>query len=110
MNIFISRKNPNIDEEIHLLENRLEEIFQPVIPRAEFIDDLRHRLQTREIVVSPGTLPKKVSSGLLVAGGILGSVLMIITGIRGVISMVSVVRLVIEYFNRDTQKQQATPA
>jgi len=103
-------KDPNRDEDLKLLESQLTAVLQPLDPRPEFVKSLRFQLATREIQVAPALLPRKVSNGLLVAGGVVGSILMLITSIRGLISLVSVIGLVFQRFNRNPQNQQITPA
>lgn len=110
MKLFRRVPDQSLDQDLKILETQLAATFQRVTPRLEFVNDLRSRLAAREIQPVSALLPKKVSSGLLVAGGILGSLLMIITGIRGLISLVGVVGLVLQFFNRDAQRRQLAPA
>ncbi len=110
MKLYKRRTDQNLGQELKFLETQLAATFQQVLPRPEFVSDLRSRLATREIQPVSALLPQKVSNGLLVAGGILGGLLMIITGIRGLISLVGVVGLVFQFFTRNTQRRQLAPA
>jgi hypothetical protein len=110
MNLFNFRKDPNKDAKLELLEQQLSAVLHPIDPRPEFVSNLRFRLRTREIQAAPALLPRNLSSGLLVAGGVLGSLVMLITSIRGILSLISVISLVFQYFNRNPHNHPATPA
>ena len=110
MKLFRREPDQNLDQDLKALETQLAATFRWMTPRPEFVSDLRSRLATREIQPVSALLPQKVSSSLLVAGGILGSLLMVITGIRGLISLVGVVGLVFQFFNRNAQRRQLAPA
>ena len=104
------RADPHLDDDLRKLKGRLREALQPVALRPDFVSGLQSRLLAGDIQVIPPGLPRKISNGLLVAGGIFGSILMIMASIRGLLSLISVVGLVIQYLNKDSQGQQATPA
>jgi hypothetical protein len=107
---FFRRKDPTIEADLKKLEMQLRLTLQPVAPRLDFVNSLQARLLSGTFQSGAKPLPQKISHGLIVFGGILGSILMIITGIRGLISLISLVRLVIQTMNRNVQKRQATPA
>jgi hypothetical protein len=104
------RKDPGIDEELKKLEMKLLATLQPVAPRLDFVNNLQVRLLSGKFRSGSKPLTKNVPHGILVFGGILGSIVMIITGVRGLIALVTVVRLVIQNMNRNSQKRQASPA
>jgi len=110
MKLFRRVPDQKLNQDLKSLEMQLAATFRRVTPRPEFVIDLRSRLVTREIQSVSALLPQKVSSGLLVAGGIIGSLLMVITGIRGLVSLVGVVGLVVQFFNRNVQRRQLAPA
>jgi hypothetical protein len=68
-----------LTRDLRKIENRLQEVLQPIKPPAVFVSDLRERLD-QEMIKKAKT--KKVRTGLLVAGGVLGLVALIITIIR----------------------------
>ncbi|MBM3145744.1 MAG: hypothetical protein FJ010_12410 [Chloroflexi bacterium] len=77
----------------------MTETFRPVAPRQEFTADLRSRLMayrprsTQEIVVrSRQAAPR----GWLLAGGVVGGLLMLIVGIRGLLSIVGLIGLFVQ--------------
>jgi hypothetical protein len=109
MNLF-RRKDPTIAEDLKRLEMQLRLTLQPVAPRLDFVNSLQARLLSSPFQSAAKPLPQKISHAILVFGGILGSILMIVTGIRGLISLVSVVRLVVQTLSRNSQKRQTTPA
>ncbi len=105
------RKDPRLKEDLQHLEQQLAVILQPVSPRPGFVRDLRKALMAREI--QPATSKwnlQMLDKRLLVAGGVLGGVLMLLTSIRGIISLISVVGLLIQWFTRNSQRRQTTPA
>lgn len=107
MDIF-QRKKPGLDLELLKLENQLVRTLQPVVPRNEFIRDLKSRLFTGEFQISKRRIPQTLSNTLLVIGGIIGSLIMLIASIRGILSLISVVVTLIQ--TKNTQKQQVTTA
>ena len=72
-------KKSNLSKDLLRIEGRLKEVFQPISPRIAFVEELRLRLD-QEMVKK--TKSKKVRTGLLVAGGVVGLVVMVITLIR----------------------------
>jgi hypothetical protein len=108
---FLSKKRPNQNDDLRKLEKQLMTNLQPVFPRAEFVRELGAKLADKEIITTPKLLiSKKVSNGLLVAGGVVGSLIMIITSIRGLISIIGIVGYLIQFLNRDSQGQHTSPA
>jgi len=72
-------KKGNLSKGLLRIEGRLQEVFQPISPRIAFVEELRLRLD-QEMVKK--TKSKKVRTGLLVAGGIVGLAVMVVTLIR----------------------------
>ena len=72
-------KKSNLSKDLLRIEGRLQEVLQPVSPRIAFVEELRSRLD-QEMVKR--TKSKKVKTGLLVVGGIVGLAVMVITLIR----------------------------
>ncbi len=91
------RKQKNID--LSKLESHLAGRLRPVAPRQEFMADLRSRLiafQPRSaqdvIVQSKPEMPR----AWIVAGGVVGSLLMLIVSIRGLLSLAGLIGLFIQ--------------
>jgi hypothetical protein len=72
-----------LPRDLRRIENRLQKALQPVTPPAAFVQDLRGRLD-QEMVKKQKS--KKVTSGLLIAGGLLGMVALVVTIIRSLTS------------------------
>ena len=105
------KKNaPDYEHDLKKLEMQLKASLRPVSPRTEFVRDLGAKLVKREIIISPKTLiSKNASNALLVIGGVVGSFIMIITSIRGLISILGVVGYLLKYFHRNSKQQQISP-
>ncbi len=93
-----------LSKDLLKIERRIQSVLQPVQPPAVFIQDLRERLD-QEMVKK--TKSKKVRTGLLVAGGIVGIAVMIITLIRSIASLPSVVKSISEKLPRIKKREQA---
>ena len=72
-----------LPRDLKRIENRLQEVLQPITPPAAFVQDLRGRLD-QEMVKKHKS--RKVTSGLLIAGGVLGAAALLITLIRSLTS------------------------
>ena len=103
------QKKSELVEELQDLEKILHENLIPVDPRPQFVNDLRRALLRQFInaEISPSRQHKILHTGLLVTSGILGSIVVIITGIRGVVSLVGVVGLVISWFKQNSHSSVA---
>ena len=104
------RKDPNIEEDLKKLEVHLRAALQPVTIRPQFIENLKARLKSGDFPTVLRHIPQRLSQVLLLAGGILGSLMVIIAGIRGLVSLVFVLGQLIQRMNKNTQRQEATPA
>jgi hypothetical protein len=82
------------------IENRLKKALQPVQPSLAFVEDLRGQLD-KEMLNKVKT--KKVKTGLLVAGGIVGAVVMVITVIRSIMNWPKTIQSVAEKFRKREQ-------
>ena len=89
-------KNENT-EDFQDLELKLQTYLVPVTPRPDFVDGLRKNLlkQVPEISFVIGPQEQKLQTGVLIAGGVLGATAMFLTGIRGAVSIVGVIGLLI---------------
>ena len=103
-----NRNSTGFDMEIKRLERHLELVLHPVAPRPAFIKNLKARLFAGDLPPETSRIPVKVSNILLVAGGVVGSVLMVIASVRGILSLINILGSYIN--NRNSQNQQITPA
>lgn len=100
-------------QELEEIEEKLDAVLCPVEPRQEFVGDLRERLMSRfavEVADSAEDAERESSTGWLLAGGVIGTVLMLITSIRGLLSIAGLVGLLIQYFNQRKQGPASQPA
>lgn len=109
MRIFKKQK-PEIEQDLKMLENKMLEYLQPVPPRKEFVSSLYQRIMALDMPETQGLLGGYASKRLLVAGGIIGSILIVITSIRGLISLLGMLGLVVQYIQRNGRRQQVKPA
>ena len=97
-------KNKDLDK----VENHLQRNFIPIIPSQDFVAGLRNNLliqfpqEVEEIVAEQRT---KLQTGLVVTGGIFGGILIVLSGVRGFVSLLGVFILLINWF-RNHQKLQ----
>jgi len=94
----------NLSRDLRRVENRLQEALRPVTPPAVFVADLRERLD-QEMVKKTKT--KKVRTGLLVAGGIVGLVALVITIIRKLTTWEKQAISFTKYLPKFRKRQQA---
>lgn len=108
MKIF-RREDPDLESSLKRLENQLMEALQPVPPRRQFVNSLYIKMVAKDFPTATPGFSQKVSNGVLITGGIVGSVIMLVTGIRGLISLISFVGLVFQHLSRGSRRQQTTP-
>ncbi len=98
-------KKNEIGEEFRGLELKLQTTLIPVAPRPEFVEALRKRLlkQVSEIDLILEPQSQKLQTGLLITGGVLGAIAMVLTGVRGVVSIAGVIGLLISIIKQNSQ-------
>lgn len=100
-------KPKELDEDMQKFENKLQHILIPVKPNTRFVHSLRHNIKQRyvELELQPGQ-PKRtvLQMGLLLSGGIIGSFFVVLTGFRGMISVIGLVGLLINWHKRYSQE------
>ena len=99
------RKKEN-DTDLLGLENLLQRNLVPVVPTQEFVAGLRKSLLNQipqEVELTLTTQKRKLQTGLVITGGILGGVLVILSGVRGIISFVGIFALLINWFRQYSQ-------
>ena len=109
MNIF-RNKQYDIEADLKRLESQLDEYLSPVIPSLSFTSNLKALILSGKIPLKRRLLSEKMTSRLLFAGGVIGSFVMLITSIRGLISLIHVITLLIKNSNKNTQEKQASLA
>lgn len=97
-------KKSYLSKDLLRIERRLQEVFQPISPRTAFVEELRLRLD-QEMVRK--TKSKKVKTGLLVAGGIVGLAVMVITLIRSLTTWPSKLQAISKNLPRLRKPEQA---
>ncbi len=108
-----NRKQHTLD--LEKIEARLAAAMQPVSPRAEFVSDLRARLLKSAPAPSP-TLQLDIAGkansprGWLVAGGVAGSAVMLIIGLRGLLSIVGLIGLLLQRRQSEEPLPATSPA
>lgn len=100
-------------EDLAAIESYLRSLMEPVAPRAQFIKNLRARLFGRATHDETGLEVDFAPNYVLIAGaGILSSVLILITGIRALITLKGTIGTLRRVKTQVAQKQSApiTPA
>ena len=82
------------------VEKRLLKVLQPVEPDMAFVNDLRAQLDLEMAVKIKN---RKVRTGLLVAGGIVGVVVMYVTLIRSIMNWPAAVQALAQKFRKREQ-------
>jgi hypothetical protein len=98
-------KKSNLSKDLLRIEGRLQEVFQPISPRIAFVEDLRSRLDQE---MAKKTKSKKVKTGLLVAGGIVGLAVMVVTLIRSLTTWPAKFQSISKSLPRLRKPEQAT--
>ena len=106
----IRKKQSDLEADLQRLESQLVEYLHPVTPRLSFTKNLKALILSGKIPVKQRLFSNKTTNRLLVAGGVIGSFVMLITSIRGLISLISVITLFIKNSNKNTQEKQASLA
>jgi len=97
-------KQNRLSKDLLRIEGQLQEVLQPISPRTAFVDDLRSRLDQAMI---KKTKTKKVRIGLLVAGGIVGLAVMVISIIRSLTDRDNIFQSISKGFARLRKREQA---
>jgi len=100
-------KTKTLSRDLLRIESRLEEVFRPISPRSAFVEDLRFRLD-REM--EKKIKNKRVKNGLLVAGGVVGLVVMVITLIRSLTTWPSKIQSITNYLSKLRKREQIASA
>ena len=107
-NIF--RRKIKLEADIAKMENKLREVMQPVSPRLEFVVDLRTRLLKSGLEFSPIQKAQQKANRWLLVSGVVGSILVLITSIRGLVALYGVINLLVQRIKSNTLTREAAPA
>jgi hypothetical protein len=100
-------KPRDLDEDLQLFELKMHQTLVPVPPNPKFVISLRQRLmkQFPSLDLQPARHQyQTLKTGLLVSGGIIGSLFVVLTGIRGFISIIGLIGLLINWYKRYSQE------
>ena len=89
------------------IESRLNDIFKPVTPRADFVTELQDKLDQE---MGKRMKSKKVQTGLLVAGGIVSLAVMVITIIRSLTAWPGIIQGISKNMPKMRKRQQVVTA
>jgi hypothetical protein len=80
-----------MDYSIREMENLLEDALIPVEPSILFMKDLKSQLLDREIDTASQSLWGKIQNKLLLVGGVVGSIVVLVGGIKALINVLQLV-------------------
>jgi hypothetical protein len=87
------KRKLKLEKDLGMVEKRLENLYQPVTPRAEFIKNLRAELVGKPEQNKWAFLSGNWRKGLLVASGVFSFFAMVMGGIRIVIAILGLVKV-----------------
>lgn len=93
------RKTPI--EDLQHIERNLTGALRPVVPRQEFIHDLRCRLIAHTFQSVPVNAEKSMDRRWLLAGGVAGSLLVLLTAFRGILTLIGLIGLIVQILARE---------
>ncbi len=100
------RKPVEMDEDLKSLETELSEKLLQIEPDPHYVISLRQKLLKQFPNVELAPLPpqhRALQTGLLVTGGILGSAFVLMTGVRGIVSLIGIVGLIISWIKQNSR-------
>ncbi|MFN2236444.1 MAG: hypothetical protein ACK2U1_19625 [Anaerolineales bacterium] len=104
-------KPKELNEDLQMFEIKMQYILKPVKPNARYVYSLRRNLNQRYKELELQLKQPKhtvLQTGLLIFGGIIGSLFVVLTGLRGVISVIGMVGLIINRYKRYS-RENLTP-
>jgi len=95
MKIILPWKNKKItlEKDLRIIEKRLSSTLKPVDPHPKFVRNLRYKIVGKHQQKILGLPAEKVRKGLLVAGGVISFTVVIISGIRAIITILGALGL-----------------
>ena len=100
------RNHPEIDNSV--LEARLQDVLQPIQPRAEFVRKLRFQLVNELEPAQEQTRIEKKRVAWVVGASLLGGMLALLMGVRTIMTLGVALGLLVE-FNKQTRVEKAGP-
>jgi hypothetical protein len=98
----------NRREDFTVLEARIESAFVPVPPRAEYVRELKQRLLSENDIEIAVTKPGGRQSIIWTAAGLLSGTLILVLGVRAVITLLNS-RGFIQQIKNQMQPKNAAP-
>jgi len=96
-----------MNRDLRKIEKRLQNTLTPVEPRHSFVSQLEEQLT---LEMGKKAKVKKVRKGILVAGGVLGGVVMTVTIIRTLTSREGLSETLPAWFSRQKEEHQTATA
>lgn len=91
------------------MEADLDDVFQPIMPRPQFVDGLRRTLKNYSMVEDMDNRMVNQQEIIVLFAGFLSAALLLSIGIRAIITLIGAVG-VIQYHRRQVAQNQATTA
>jgi hypothetical protein len=105
------KKKILLERDLHVLEKRLASSLNPIEPRPAFVKNLRIMLVGADSKKIIGIPVQRVQEGLLVAGGIFSIAVVVFSGIRAVLAILSALGIMqLKRKVEDTNKVPLHPA
>ena len=100
-------KQLKLNDSLKVIERKLEAVLQPVEPRPAFVSDLRQRFNEEMVRRQKKA---KVKKSLLVAGSVVGGILMIVAIIRSLTSWREIARIIDGWLSKQKKEHQTASA
>lgn len=94
---FIKRGYPMDHNSFSKLEAAMEDAFQPVVPRPEFVRRLRREIATQYYAIQEQAVAERQKQALLISAGLFGVVLTLLMGIRIAASLIAMLVLLFQW-------------
>jgi len=104
-------KPTGLNDDLQQFEADLQQTLIPVKPRPQFVKTLKQSLlnQFTNLDLQPEhPQHQTLKTGLLVSGGIIGSLFVVLTGIRGFVSVIGFIGLLISWYKENSQESLTT--
>jgi len=88
-------------QEILSLEEKLKETFYPITPRKEFVENLNNRLMATSFEPDRVRLKNETQNRFVFVSGFIGGLLIILTGIRAIISITGGISLLLHHYRKN---------
>ena len=109
MKVKLFRRKQELEKDIAEFEAFLSAALLPQMPRPEFVSDLGRQLRFQGLKIMPIKPLEKYRKSILMASGILGSAIMLVTSIRGIMALAGVISLIVQR-NRNSLERSTVQA